>query len=103
MQDCTEKSFCNGETAHCPRAATKEGNKTECNDGTQVCQQGDCKGSICLKYGMEQCFLSSMTKRSTTVLGNCVSKLVRNLDKTVPVVAQKTGLKVERVSTGILQ
>ena len=28
----------------------------------QVCQQGDCKGSICLKYGMEQCFLSSKDK-----------------------------------------
>jgi len=29
------------------------------NEGTQVCQQGDCKGSICLKFGLEQCFLSS--------------------------------------------
>ena len=27
-----------------------------------MCQQGDCKGSICLKYGMEQCFLSSKDK-----------------------------------------
>ena len=29
-------------------------NTTECNEGTKVCQQGDCKGSICLKYGLEQ-------------------------------------------------
>jgi len=61
-QDCTEVSFCNGRTALCPPAATKSDNVTECNGGTQVCQQGDCKGSICLKYGMEQCFLSSKDK-----------------------------------------
>ena len=35
-QDCTEKSFCNGRAAVCPRADTKEDNRTECNGGTQV-------------------------------------------------------------------
>ena len=37
---------------------------TECNEGTQVCQQGECKGSICLKFGLEQCFLSSSDVRA---------------------------------------
>ena len=39
---------------------------TECNEGTQVCQQGECKGSICLKYGLEQCFLSSSDGKHST-------------------------------------
>ena len=64
-QDCTEKSFCDGTAAVCPKPDKKEDNRTECNGGTQVCQQGDCKGSICLKFGMEQCFLSSADKQTT--------------------------------------
>jgi len=58
-QDCTKDSYCSGNNATCPRADNMPDNTTECNEGTKVCQQGDCKGSICLKYGLEQCFLSS--------------------------------------------
>lgn len=64
QQDCTRPSYCNGNTALCPQAAFMPDNVTECNEGTQVCQQGDCKGSICLKYGLEQCFLSSQDDRT---------------------------------------
>ena len=32
----------------------------------KVCQAGECKGSICLKYGMDQCFLSSSHQGYTT-------------------------------------
>jgi len=28
----------------------------------QVCQNGECRGSICLKYGLKECFLSSNDK-----------------------------------------
>ena len=58
-QDCTESSSCDGTTAKCPTPTNKQDNETECNEGTQVCQSGECKGSICLKFGLEQCFLSS--------------------------------------------
>lgn len=61
-QDCTKESYCDGTTALCPKAENMPDNTTECNEGTKVCQQGDCKGSICLKYGLEQCFLSSDDK-----------------------------------------
>jgi len=61
-QDCTRKAYCNGSSALCPKADNMPDNTTECNEGTKVCQQGDCKGSICLKYGLEQCFLSSDDK-----------------------------------------
>ena len=59
--DCTDVALCDGTSAKCPEPGHKKDNVTECNDGTQVCQGGDCKASICLKYGLEQCFLTSDT------------------------------------------
>ena len=53
-QECTEVSHCDGTSAKCPQPRNKVDDETECNEGTQVCQQGDCKGSICLKFGLEQ-------------------------------------------------
>jgi len=58
-QDCTKASFCDGNQAQCPIPAFKEDNVTECNEGTQVCQEGECKSSICVKYNLESCFLTS--------------------------------------------
>lgn len=57
-RECTFKSNCNGYRASCPAAPPKP-NKTECNGGTQVCWSGSCVGSICQKYDMEECFLTS--------------------------------------------
>jgi len=62
--ECTAASFCNGNMATCPKPSNKIDNETECNEGTKVCQTGECKGSICLKYGMDQCFLSSAQDHS---------------------------------------
>ena len=56
--ECTYESFCNGYRATCPAAPAKP-NKTECNGGTQVCWRGSCVGSICQKYDLEECFLTS--------------------------------------------
>lgn len=56
--ECTFESFCNGYRATCPAAPPKP-NKTECNGGTQVCWRGSCVGSICQKYDLEECFLTS--------------------------------------------
>jgi len=70
-QDCTEVAYCDGRSAKCPEPEHKVDNETECNEGTQVCQQGDCKGSICLKFGLEQCFLSSNDKERRTTRDLC--------------------------------
>lgn len=59
--DCTAPAFCNGERAKCPEPSFKPDNVTECNEGTQVCQGGECKDSICLKYNLISCFLTSDT------------------------------------------
>lgn len=56
--ECTFESVCSGIAAQCPHPLPKS-NKTECNSGTQVCLSGQCVGSICLKYGLEECFLTS--------------------------------------------
>ncbi|XP_065282358.1 disintegrin and metalloproteinase domain-containing protein 10-like [Dermacentor albipictus] len=53
--DCTEVSFCDGKRAECPKAPAKP-NMTSCNKNTQVCFSGQCMGSICQKYGLEECF-----------------------------------------------
>ncbi len=41
-------------TFRCPKPVNRKDNETECNEGTKVCQAGECKGSICLKFGMDQ-------------------------------------------------
>lgn len=56
--ECTYKSICDGQRAHCPSPPAKP-NKTECNMGTQVCWKGSCTGSICQKYDLEECFLTA--------------------------------------------
>ncbi|XP_050035329.1 disintegrin and metalloproteinase domain-containing protein 10-like [Dermacentor andersoni] len=61
--DCTELSYCDGKQASCPNPVHKR-NKTECNNGTQVCWNGECSGSICEKYGMEECSLTDDTNPS---------------------------------------
>lgn len=55
--DCTERSFCDGNDALCPSPTAKL-NKTICNEGTQVCWSGECIGSICQRYDLEECFLT---------------------------------------------
>lgn len=59
--ECSFTSFCNGTSAQCP-VPRPRADLTPCNDGTQVCQGGECRGSICLKYGLKECFLSSNDK-----------------------------------------
>ncbi|KAH9366509.1 disintegrin and metalloproteinase domain-containing protein 10-like [Haemaphysalis longicornis] len=53
--ECNEQSLCNGVDDQCPQALHKPNLVTECNNGTQVCVNGSCQGSICLKYQFEDC------------------------------------------------
>nr|CAG4641525.1 EOG090X02I4 [Eurycercus lamellatus] len=56
--ECNGKAFCNGHMAKCPPPPNNP-DGTECNGNTQVCQNGECSGSICSKFGMKECFLTS--------------------------------------------
>ncbi|XP_015434819.1 PREDICTED: disintegrin and metalloproteinase domain-containing protein 10 [Dufourea novaeangliae] len=56
--DCSYNSTCNGRTAECPPPLPRS-NKTRCNEGTQLCINGECTGSICLEWNLTECFLTS--------------------------------------------
>lgn len=58
--ECSHQQTCDTTQASCPEPAPKP-NMTECNNGTQVCMSGKCGGSICMKYNMEECFLTAKT------------------------------------------
>ncbi|KAG8505331.1 Disintegrin and metalloproteinase domain-containing protein 10, partial [Galemys pyrenaicus] len=51
--DCAKEGICNGITALCPASDPKP-NFTDCNRHTQ-----QCAGSICEKYGLEECTCAS--------------------------------------------
>nr|CAD7430532.1 unnamed protein product [Timema monikensis] len=56
--DCSWSSTCNGRSPECPSPHPKA-NKTRCNEGTQLCINGECTGSICLEWNLAECFLTS--------------------------------------------
>lgn len=56
--ECSHASFCSGLSADCPEPRAMP-NHTMCNNGTQLCLSGECRGSICLAWNMTECFLSS--------------------------------------------
>lgn len=65
--DCMKEQTCSGNSASCPESV-KEDDLKYCNDYSQVCQQGFCTGSLCLKVGTsssgttpgdwEECFVT---------------------------------------------
>ncbi|XP_075741725.1 disintegrin and metalloproteinase domain-containing protein 10 [Rhipicephalus microplus] len=54
---CRNVSYCDGVNATCPPGPPKP-DMTPCNEGTQVCQAGECALSICTKYGLKECTLA---------------------------------------------
>ncbi|XP_072743191.1 disintegrin and metalloproteinase domain-containing protein 10 isoform X2 [Anoplolepis gracilipes] len=56
--DCSYNSTCSGRSSECP-APLPKANKTRCNEGTQLCINGECTGSICLEWNLTECFLTS--------------------------------------------
>ncbi|XP_064463693.1 disintegrin and metalloproteinase domain-containing protein 10-like [Ornithodoros turicata] len=90
-KECTLASYCTGQTGTCPRPVFKP-NMTVCNNNTQVCKDGECTGSICEKYGLEECTLDKdysideqclvacrNTKTSTRCRPACSYKAMRSL------------------------
>ncbi|KAG1654923.1 Disintegrin and metalloproteinase domain-containing protein 10 [Nymphon striatum] len=61
VADCTHQSYC--KYPFCNYIFTEiyrpKPNKTDCNEGTRICWAGACTGSICQKYNLEECFLTS--------------------------------------------
>lgn len=65
--DCMKQQTCSGNNASCPDSV-KEPDLKYCNDYSQVCKQGFCTGSLCLKVGTpengtfpgvwEECFVT---------------------------------------------
>lgn len=55
--ECAEKSFCNGRSVSCPKPEAKP-DGISCNRDTQLCINGKCAGSICLRVDMNECFLT---------------------------------------------
>ncbi|XP_026014065.1 disintegrin and metalloproteinase domain-containing protein 10 [Astatotilapia calliptera] len=52
--DCQKASVCSGLSPLCPKPAAKE-NLTVCSQGTRVCLNGVCTGSVCVKHHLEKC------------------------------------------------
>lgn len=56
--ECAYASSCDGLNATCPKPRPKI-DGLGCANNNRVCVDGECIGSICLKYNMEECFLTS--------------------------------------------
>lgn len=56
--ECSHAAFCSGASADCPDP-TPMPDHTKCNNGTQLCKNGECTESICRAWNMTECFLSS--------------------------------------------
>lgn len=56
--DCSWLSVCDGSTAECPQPKPRP-DKTRCNNGTQLCINGECSGSICLEWNLTACSLTT--------------------------------------------
>lgn len=56
--ECSMSSRCNGRSAECPPPLPRR-NKTRCNNGTQLCINGECTGSICLEWNLQACSLTT--------------------------------------------
>ncbi|XP_045438123.1 disintegrin and metalloproteinase domain-containing protein 10 isoform X4 [Pipistrellus kuhlii] len=74
--DCAKEGICNGITALCPASDPKP-NFTDCNRHTQVCINGQCAGSICEKYGLEECTCASSDSKDDKELCHvcCMKKM----------------------------
>ncbi|XP_012940095.1 disintegrin and metalloproteinase domain-containing protein 10 isoform X2 [Aplysia californica] len=54
FDECTQKSFCNGDSEHCP-SPTRLQNGSLCNDGRRVCEGNRCVMDVCSYHQLESC------------------------------------------------
>ncbi|XP_049528848.1 disintegrin and metalloproteinase domain-containing protein 10 [Dermacentor silvarum] len=55
--DCQFEAYCDGSGGKCPPSEHKR-DGVLCNHRSQVCQAGECTGSVCRLYDLEQCYLT---------------------------------------------
>lgn len=78
---CGEASQCTGNSSTCP-AQRQRPDQTLCNNGQNVCVEGDCVGSLCTTVGLEECQCSEEPLRChicCTLRDQCVSSINSNL------------------------
>ena len=56
--ECSKASFCDGRNATCPKPISLD-DGLSCASDTRVCIDGECIGSICIKFELQECFLTS--------------------------------------------
>ncbi|XP_064644930.1 disintegrin and metalloproteinase domain-containing protein 10-like [Lineus longissimus] len=81
--ECSNETNCNGVAKTCPKPAAKE-DYTPCNSMTQVCRAGDCKDSICQRFGWEECS-STLEQADSTEL--CYISCKANGSATAPCIS----------------
>uniref|UniRef100_A0A8R1DU30 Uncharacterized protein n=1 Tax=Caenorhabditis japonica TaxID=281687 RepID=A0A8R1DU30_CAEJA len=55
--ECSNHQTCDGRNAQCPVSPPKH-DGIPCQDSTKVCSGGNCNGSVCGMFGLEDCFLT---------------------------------------------
>ncbi|KAF1770706.1 hypothetical protein GCK72_002527 [Caenorhabditis remanei] len=55
--ECSNLQTCDGRSAQCPVSPPKH-DGIPCQDSTKVCSAGQCNGSVCAMFGLEDCFLT---------------------------------------------
>ncbi|CAI2318262.1 unnamed protein product [Caenorhabditis sp. 36 PRJEB53466] len=55
--ECSHHQTCDGRSAQCPISPPKH-DGIPCQDSTKVCSNGNCNGSVCGMFGLEDCFLT---------------------------------------------
>ncbi|XP_049272497.1 disintegrin and metalloproteinase domain-containing protein 10-like [Rhipicephalus sanguineus] len=55
--DCRFEAYCDGSGGKCPPSEHKR-DGVLCNHRSQVCQNGECTGSLCRLYDLEECYLT---------------------------------------------
>ncbi|XP_028025856.1 disintegrin and metalloproteinase domain-containing protein 10 [Bombyx mandarina] len=64
--ECSHAAVCSGDSADCPEPSAMP-NHTKCNNGTQLCKDGECSESICRAWNMSVCYLSASAARGAGV------------------------------------
>lgn len=68
-----------GENGTCPGTQRKPDNKI-CNNGSNVCKNGECKGSICSYYGLNQCPCNELGYLCQVCCNNTMVGSISNLE-----------------------
>ncbi|XP_033098010.1 disintegrin and metalloproteinase domain-containing protein 10-like isoform X2 [Anneissia japonica] len=82
--DCRQQSTCTSNRAACPMPG-RQRDDTKCNNGTMVCKQGTCSGSICDAHSnLESCLCESTPNKPASELCQVCCQNINNPASCVP-------------------